>query len=115
MSIRRTRIQALRESIARRALDFIKTPSSARILDVQRVGDVLIVATEEPACRWARYHVNTFRFPAPDDTDPDFEDSNAPKLWACLAGWGGAGADELPDLLASATAYAVEVNGRVAS
>ncbi|CUW31749.1 hypothetical protein [Streptomyces reticuli] len=105
------RIARLRELIARRALDVIGSPSDARILGIQRAGTVLIVATEEPAGRWSRFAVDTFRFPTADDTDPDFEEGQAPKRWIPLAGWGGDGVDEVPGMLAKATAYAAEVQG----
>ncbi|MGP3737979.1 hypothetical protein ACTWJ9_33250 (plasmid) [Streptomyces sp. GDS52] len=100
------RIAQLRESIARRALTAAGTPADARILDVQRVGTVFIVATEEPTNRWAPYAVETFRVPAADDTDRDYEPGEAPKIWCALAGWLGAGADEVPGMLAKAAAYA---------
>lgn len=100
------RIAQLRESIARRALAATGTPAGARILDVQRVGDIFVVATEEPANRWAPYAVETFRIPTADDTDRDYEPGEAPKIWCALAGWVGDGPDEVPGMFAKAVAYA---------
>ncbi|MFG7940970.1 hypothetical protein [Streptomyces cacaoi] len=106
---RTARIAQLRESIARRVLDTIGVPADARILQVCRVGQIFIVASEESSNRWAAYAVDTFRIPASDDSDPFYEDGEAPKLWGVLAGWGGDGADEVDGMLAAATAYARSV------
>lgn len=100
------RITQLRESIARRALASAGAPTTTRILDVQRIGTVFVVATEDPANRWARYTVETFRNPTADDTDRDYEPGQGPKIWCPLAGWTGDGADEVPGLIAKAAAYA---------
>ncbi|GAA2192768.1 hypothetical protein [Streptomyces bangladeshensis] len=108
---RRARIRQLRESIARRALGVVRASVDARILQIVRLGSVLIVATEEPSSRWSRFAVDTFRLPTADDTDPDFDEGRAPKRWVPLAGWGGDGVDEVPGMLAKATAYAAEVQG----
>lgn len=104
---RTARIAQLRESIGRRALASVGV-TSAHITSVQRVGDVFIVASVEPANRWAPYAVETFRIPTPDDTDRDYEPGEAPKIWCPLAGWVGDGPDEVPAMLAKATAYARE-------
>ncbi|MFF8589974.1 hypothetical protein ACF061_00800 [Streptomyces sp. NPDC015220] len=103
------RITQLREAIARRALTDIGVPVDARILDVQRVGTVFIVATAEPNNRWSPYTVETFRTSTADDIDPRDEDDAAAKRWIPLAGWNGDGADEVPGMLAQAVAYAREV------
>ncbi|GGQ83748.1 hypothetical protein [Streptomyces flaveolus] len=103
---RAARIAQLRESIARRALTAAGVPDDARILNVRRVGTVFVVATEEPTNRWATYYVETFRIPTPDDTDRDYEPGEAPKIWCPLAGWSGDSPDEVPAMLAKATAYA---------
>lgn len=104
------RINQLRESIARRALNTIGVPTSARIIDVRRIGTVFIVATEEPTNRWATVGVDTFRIPTADDTDPLYDEGKAPKLWNALAGWGSDDAREVPDMLAKATTYARSVD-----
>lgn len=103
---RTARIAKLRESIARSALASLAPaiPADFRILDVRRVRDVFIVATENPADRWASHHVETFRIPAADDTDPRYGEGQAPKIWTLLAGWSG-DADEIPGLMDEAAAY----------
>ncbi|MGY1439517.1 hypothetical protein [Streptomyces reniochalinae] len=106
---RTARIAQLRESIARHILDTIGVPADARILHVYRVGQIFIVASEEPSNRWAAYSVGTFRIPTADTTDPLYEEGQAPKLWGVLAGWAGDGADEVDGMLAAATAYARSV------
>ncbi|MER5843198.1 hypothetical protein ABT099_23460 [Streptomyces prasinus] len=103
---RTARIAQLRESIARRALAATGAPADARIIDVQRAGTVFVVATEDPASRWARYAVETFRIPTADDTDRDYEPGEAPKIWCALAGWVGDGMAEVPGMFAKAVAYA---------
>ncbi|MFH8336950.1 hypothetical protein [Streptomyces sp. AM6-12] len=102
---RRTRIAQLRTRIARRALDAIHAPADTRILDARLIGTVLVVATEHPNPRWASIFVETFRLPTPDDTDPRYDDADTPQ-WIPLAGWSGHSADEVPDMVAEATAYA---------
>jgi hypothetical protein len=106
---RAARIRELRESIARRALTTIGVPATTRITRIHRAGTVLIIATEDPNARWSPYTVETFRFPTPDDTDPDFEIGEAPKRWTPLAGWGDDDPAAVPSMLAKATAYAAEV------
>ncbi|MFJ8345053.1 hypothetical protein ACIQ9J_01490 [Streptomyces sp. NPDC094153] len=103
------RIRTLRESIARRALTATGIPTDARILNVQRAGSMFIVATAEPDNRWAPYSVDVFRIPTADNTDPDYDESTAPKVWTALAGWGGADMDEMPGMLAKATTYARDI------
>lgn len=102
---RTARITQLRESIARRALTAAGIPTRARILDVHRIRDVFVVAVEDTADRWAPYSVETFRIPAPDDTDTNYEPGQAPKIWCPLAGWIGDSIDEVPALLAKARHY----------
>jgi hypothetical protein len=99
------RITQLREAIARRALAATGV-TNARIISVQRIGTIFVVATENPGDRWAPYAVETFRIPAPDDTDRNYEPGQAPKIWCPLAGWVGDSADEMPVLLAEAVVYA---------
>ncbi|MEZ3180783.1 hypothetical protein KYY02_19445 [Streptomyces pimonensis] len=99
------RIAQLRESIARRALDANSTPTDARILNVVRTGTVFTVVTEQPGQTF-RYGVDSFRIPTPDNTDPDHEEVTAPKLWTVVDEDCGAGLDEVPGMLARATAYA---------
>lgn len=101
-----SRIAHLRENIARSALTATGAPTTTRIHDVQRVGTVFIVTTDNPTSRWARYTVEAFRIPTPDDTDRDYEPGNAPKIWCSLAGWNSNDADELPGLRAKAVDYA---------
>lgn len=101
------RIAHLRESIGRRALAATGV-TNARITSVERIGTIFVVATETADNRWAPYAVETFRIPAPDDTDRNYEPGQAPKIWCPLAGWVGDGPDEMPGLLAAATAYARE-------
>lgn len=103
---RTRRITQLRESIARRALNVAGAPTDTRILDVRRVGTVFIVATAEPANRWAPYAVDTFRIPTSDTTDLDYEEGQAPKRWGVLAGWGADDLNGVPGMVAKATAYA---------
>lgn len=102
---RTARIAQLRESIARNALNAASIPATARILDVRRVRDIFIVATENPGNRWAGHCVETFRIPTSDDTDPGYGEGRAPKIWCPLAGWMAYGADEIPSLMDEAVTY----------
>lgn len=109
MSIaRRARKAQLLNSVARRALAVVKAPADSRIMSVELVGTMLIVATEEPNNRWAPFRVETFRVPMPDDTDPDYEDGLTPGRWGVLAGWGADGEDAVGGMLAKARVYAAE-------
>ncbi|MFJ6066567.1 hypothetical protein ACIQHU_26425 [Streptomyces tendae] len=101
------RIAHLRESIGRRALAAAGV-TNAHITSVERIGTIFIVATEDPADRWAPYAVETFRIPTPDDTDRNYEPGEAPKIWCPLAGWVGDSLDEMPGMVDKATAYARE-------
>ena len=105
---RTARITQLLESIARKALGSLRPgiPADVRIVDVRRVRDVFIVATDNPSDRWARYYVETFRIPTPDNTDPAYDEGNARMVWSPLAGWGSDSSDDLVDMVAKATAYA---------
>ncbi|MET8694721.1 hypothetical protein ABZV65_19510 [Streptomyces bauhiniae] len=100
------RITQLRESIARSALNTIGIPTSAHILNITRIGEIFIIATNDPTNRWATYGIDTFRIPTPDDTDPDYDDDKAPKHWVPLAGWNADTPDEVNTALAKASAYA---------
>ncbi|MFJ9633786.1 hypothetical protein ACIRU8_39440 [Streptomyces sp. NPDC101175] len=102
---RTARITQLRHSIARRALTAAGIPADARILDVYRVRDAFIVATENPADRWASYYVETFRIPTPDDTNRDYEPGQAPKIWIPLAGWSSNSSTDIPGLMGEAIGY----------
>ncbi|MCX5537827.1 hypothetical protein OG785_45555 [Streptomyces sp. NBC_00006] len=104
---RTARIAQLRESIARSALaaTLPGVPDGVRILDVHRVRDVFIVATENPADRWASHYVETFRIPTADNTDPYYGEGQAPKAWVPLASWKGYAIDEIPDLIEQAIHY----------
>lgn len=104
-SPRTQRIQTLRETIARRALNTIGTPAHAEILDIRRTGDVLTIATHQPDA-YLPYGVDTFRFPTPDNTDPEYDDDTAPLRWTLVDQYGGVGADEVDRMVADATAYA---------
>lgn len=102
---RTARIAQLRKSIARNALTAIGIPADAHILDVRRVRDIFIIATENPSDRWASHYVETFRIPTPDDTDPGYGEGRARKIWMPLAGWTGHAADEVPQLMDEAATY----------
>ncbi|MFJ3089046.1 hypothetical protein [Streptomyces sp. NPDC086838] len=109
MSIaRRARKAQLLNSVARRALDVVKVAADIRIISAELVGTTLIVATEEPTDRWAPYSVETFRVPMPDDSDPDYEDGQAPSRWGVLAGWGADDPNAVDGMLAEARVYAAE-------
>lgn len=101
---RTARMAQLRETIARRALATTGTPASTRILQIVRTGSVLTVATHQPDQR-TPYCVDSYRLPAPDDSDLGFE-GDAPLRWTLVEERGGAGADELPGMVAQAVTYA---------
>ncbi|MET9012317.1 hypothetical protein ABZX74_15565 [Streptomyces olivaceoviridis] len=105
---RAARIAQLRKNIARRALDVVKAPADTRIIDARLIGTVLVVATEQSGNRWASVLVETFRLPAADDTDLRYDEAEPPR-WIPLAGWSGHSADEVPSMLAEATAYAQSI------
>jgi hypothetical protein len=102
---RADRIRVLRQNIARRALDTIGTPADAQILGIRRTGDVLIIASVQPGQHFP-YAVDSFRLPAPDTTDPEYDEGDAPLRWALVEQIGGVGSDEVDRMVADATAYA---------
>jgi hypothetical protein len=95
----------LRQRIARRALATIRTPKDAHILDVVRVGTVVIVATYQERDRYP-YCVDSFRLLTPAEKDPEDWAPYQPKDFTLIDQYCGSGDDELPRLLAQAIAYA---------
>lgn len=95
----------LRQQIARRALDTIRTPESAHILNVVRTGTVVTIATYQADAHHP-YCVDSFRLLAP--TEKDLEDwaPHQPNDWTLIDQYGGAGADEVPGMLTNAIAFA---------
>lgn len=100
----------LRQQIARRALDTIRTPEDASILSVMRTGTVITIATHQAdACQ--PYCVDSFRLLAPTERDPEDWAPHQPNDWTLIDQYGGAGADELPGMLARAVTFACTVVG----
>lgn len=100
-----TRIATLRQQIARRVLATIRTPQDARILDVVRIGTVVIVATYQESGRYP-YCVDSFRLLTPAEKDPEDWAPHQPNEFTLIDQNCGAGEDELPQMLAQAAAYA---------
>ena len=93
---------------APKALALIGTPTDARILDAIWVDEALVVVSEQPTAHLA-YAVDSFRPPTADETDPDQTDPRAPGDWILLDQYGNSGADAVPGMVASATAYLREL------
>lgn len=99
------RIASLRQQIARRALATIRTPKDARILDVVRVGTVVIVATYQERDRYP-YCVDSFQLLTPAEKDPEDWAPYQPKDFTLIDQYCGSGDDELPGMLANAVTFA---------
>lgn len=97
------RIAELRERIARRTLIRHHASSDVRILRVVLSGGSLIVASDDD-----RYGVgvDVYRLPSPHDTDPDQADPVALCSWQSVAELGGAGLDQVDELMAEGLAVA---------
>lgn len=95
----------LRQRIARRALATIRTPQDARILDVARVGTVVIAATYQEGAHYP-YCVDSFRLLTPTEKDQEDWAPHQPNDFTLIDQYGGAGDDELPRMLAQAVAFA---------
>ncbi|MFJ3923027.1 hypothetical protein [Streptomyces sp. NPDC090022] len=100
-----TRLTTLRQQIARRALATIRTPHDAQILDVVRTGPVITVATHQDGDRLP-YCVDSFRLLTPAEKDPEDWAPHRPHDFTLVDQYGGAGADEVPGMLAKAVAFA---------
>lgn len=99
------RIAHLRQQIALRALATIRTPKDARILDVVRVGTVVIVATHQEGAHYP-YCVDSFRLLTPAEKDPEDWTPYQPHDFTLIDQYGDVGADELPRMLTQAIAFA---------
>lgn len=99
------RIANLRQRIARRGLATIRTPKSARILDVVRAGTVIIVVTYQDDARHP-YCVDSFRLLTPAEKDPEDWAPHTPNEFTLIDQYGGVDADEVPGMLAHAIDYA---------
>jgi hypothetical protein len=104
-AVRAARIADLRERIARRALATISAPTDARILHIVRTGTVITVATHQPDA-YLPYCVDSFRLLTPAEKDPEVYDADEITDFTLTDQYGGYGPDEIPTLLAHATAYA---------
>lgn len=100
-----TRVAHLRQQIARRALAVIRTPQDARILDVVRVGTVVIVATYQDGDRYP-HCVDSFRLLTPAEKDPEDWAPYQPNDWTLIDQYWGDAKDELPRMLNQAAAFA---------
>ncbi|MGV9352321.1 hypothetical protein [Streptomyces misionensis] len=111
---RRTRINELTESVARRALAVINTPADARILKVVRTGTIVTVATEQPGA-YSPYCVDSFRLLAPAEKDPEVWDADEIRDWTLTDQHWGDGPDEVPSMLAKAVSHAASTQGTAAA
>ncbi|MFF9287569.1 hypothetical protein [Streptomyces griseosporeus] len=98
---------------ARKALATIGTTvnvtNGAYILSVRRVGDALIVATDQPASWAFPYAVDVFRLPTAEETDPEQTDPRTPGEWILIDQYGGHSRSEVAEMVASAEAYLVQL------
>ncbi|MFE9844697.1 hypothetical protein [Streptomyces goshikiensis] len=100
-----SRIATLRQRIALRALAGIHTPSDAHILNVTRVGSVVIVATYQKSER-IPYCVDSFRLLTPAEKDPEEWAPFQPSDFTLIDQYGGVGADEVQGMVDRAVAFA---------
>lgn len=98
-------IADLHERIARRALATINTSADATILAVVRTGTVITVATHQPDA-WLPYCVDSYRLLTPEERAQEADWGFPPRTWNLTAQYGAYGPDEIPGLIAEATAYA---------
>ncbi|MER5694925.1 hypothetical protein ACWDBO_31445 [Streptomyces mirabilis] len=94
---------------ARAALTSIGTPAAAFILSATRIGDALIVATDQPPAANFAYAVDVFRLPTAAETDPEQVDPCAPGEWILIDQHGSHGRADVDRMIADATAYLVEI------
>ncbi|MFF0736853.1 hypothetical protein ACFYVK_35230 [Streptomyces chartreusis] len=113
LASRADRVNVLRESIARRALASIGTPTDARILRIVFSGPVLTVATEQPG-QYFPFGVDTFRLPTADETDLEQDEPLGLSEWVLADQYGGFGEDEVEQMMADAASYAATLRKAVA-
>lgn len=90
---------------APRALAVLGAPADVEILDATWVRGALIVATRQPSSSAFEFAVDSFRLPSADELDPDQDEPRAPGEWILVDQYGAHGADEIPGIVADATAY----------
>lgn len=90
---------------ATKAIATIGAPADAEILDAAWVRGALVVTTRQPSSLAFEFAVDSFRLPTPDEIDPDQDEPRTPGEWVLVDQYGGHGADEVPGMVAEATAY----------
>ena len=94
---------------ARAALASIGTTVNAMrgayILSAHRIGDALVVATDQPSRSAFAYAVDVFRLPTVEETDPEQTDPCTPGQWILIDQYGGHSSSDVPAMVDSAVAY----------
>lgn len=90
---------------ATKAIATIGAPADAEILDAAWVRGALVVTTRQPSSLAFEFAVDSFRLPTSDEIDPDQDEPRTPDEWVLVDQYGGHGADEVPGMVADATAY----------
>lgn len=98
---------------APRALAVIGTPADVRIIDAVWVRGALVVTTEQAATNFA-YAVDVFRRPTAAECDPEQVDPRTPGEWVLVDQYGADAVDEVPGMVATASAYLRELAARTA-
>lgn len=94
---------------ARAALASIGTPAGVHILSATRIGDALVVATDQPPAANFAYAVDVFRLPTAAETDPEQVDPCAPGEWILVDQHGSHGRADVDRMIADAVKYLAEI------
>jgi hypothetical protein len=94
---------------ARTALASIGTRPGSFILTARRIGDALIVATDQPASYAFPYAVDVFRLPTAEETDPEQTDPRVPGEWILIDQYGGHSRNDVDGMVADAVEYLAEL------
>ncbi|WP_393075226.1 hypothetical protein [Streptomyces sp. LN704] len=94
---------------ARAALASIGTPAGTFILSATRIGDALIVATDQPPAANFAYAVDVFRLPTAAETDPEQVAPCAPGEWILIDQRGGHRRADVDRMTADSVKYLAEI------
>lgn len=90
---------------AEQALTTLGTLTGTKVIDAAWVRGALVVTSHQPNSQAFEYAIDSFRLPTPDETDTDQDEPRAPGEWILVDQYGGHSADEVPGMVADATAY----------
>lgn len=94
---------------ANKAIAGIGAPPDVEILDAAWVRGALVVTTRQPTSVAFEFAVDSFRLPTANETDPDQTEPHTPGEWILVDQYGGHGEDDVPGMVADATAYLREL------